>query len=203
MGQLLGRVVVRNSFPLHAAIIRDDIQTITNHLEAGYDVNKDAGEPPLCLACRIGNEKSVEALIKIENIDTDQEDKSGFTPLILAVYAGHVNIVKMLLHNNHVNVNKVSKSGATAFDVAIITGKYDIAQIIMDNPDFNVRIGATLDVIDEDPLLVHCRRLNKEAIKMMIRAGYNVDVMDQVRNAILGSFYLSRINRMEIIVCGM
>ena len=184
MGQLWGRVVVRNSFPLSAAILRDDIPTITNHVEAGYDVNTEGTEePPLCLACRIGNEKSVEALIKIENIDPDQEDRSGFTPLILAVYAGHGNIVKILLNNNYANVNKVSRSGATAFDVAIITGKYDIAQMIMDSPDFNVRVQAPLDVIDEDLLLVQSRRLNKEAIKLMIRAGYNMDVVDQVRKS--------------------
>jgi len=183
MGQFWGRIVMRNSFPLHAAIRRDDIKTITDHAEAGYDVGTE--EPPLCLACRLGNVKSVEALIKIENIDPDHEDRSGFTPLILAVYAGHINIVKMLLHNNYASVNKVSKSGATAFDVALITGKYDIAQMIMDNPNFNVRIGVTLDAIDEDPFLVHCRRLNKEAIKLMIRAGYNVDITDEVRTDLL------------------
>jgi len=173
-------VVTRSSLPLQAAIRRDDIKTITDHLEAGYDVNSvGTEEPPLCLACRIGNVKSVEALIKIENIDPDHEDRSGFTPLILAVYAGHINIVKMLLHNNYASVNKVSKSGATAFDVALITGKYDIAQMIMDNPDFNVRIRASMDVIDEDLLLVQSRRLNKEAIKLMIKAGYNIDITDQ------------------------
>lgn len=180
MGQLWGRAVARSSFPLQAAIRRDDVRSITDHIEAGYDVNNTgAEEPPLCLASRIGNEKSVEALINMESVDPDQEDRSGFTPLILAVYAGHVNIVKMLLKNNYVNVNKVSKSGATAFDVAIITGKYDIAQIIMDNPEFNVRIRASADVIDEDLLLVQSRRLNKEAIKIMIKAGYNIDITDE------------------------
>jgi len=170
---------VKPRFPLHTAIRQDDVESITNQLEAGY-VNKDSGEePPLCLACRIGNEKSVEALIKNDNIDTDEEDKSGFTPLILAVYAGHINIVKVLLQNNAVSINKVSKSGATAFDVALITGKFDIAKVIMDNPYFNVRIGTTLDVIDENPLFVHCRRLNKEAVKLMLKAGYNVDVVDE------------------------
>merc|ERR1712106_227745 len=168
---------MRNSFPLHAAIRIEDIKTIKDHAEAGYDVGTE--EPPLCLACRLGNVKSVEALIKIENIDPDQEDRSGFTPLILAVYAGHINIVKMLIHNNYASVNKVSKSGATAFDVALITGKYDIAQMIMDNPDFNVRIRASMDVIDEDLPLVQSRRLNKEAIKLMIKAGYNIDITDQ------------------------
>jgi len=176
MGQLWGRAVARNNFPLEAAIRREDVRSITSHLEAGYDAG--AEEPPLCLASRIGNEKSVETLMRQEIVDPDQEDRSGFTPLILAVYAGHINIVKMLLQNNYVNVNKVSKSGATAFDVAIITGKYDIAQLIMDNPEFNVRIRVP-DVIDEDLLLVQSRRLNREAIKIMIRAGYNIDITDE------------------------
>merc|ERR1719493_161993 len=48
----------------------------------------------------------------------------------------------------------------------------------MDNPEFNVRIRVP-DVIDEDLLLVQSRRLNREAIKIMIRAGYNIDITDE------------------------
>jgi len=179
MGQFWGRVVLRDNLPLHTAIRRDDIKTITDKVESGYDASKDDDEPPLCLACRIGNEKSVEALIQMENIDPEMEDKSGFTPLILAVYAGHLKIVKMLLLNSYVNVNKVSKSGATAFDVSIITGKYEIAEIIMDSPDFDMRISATKDVIDENLFLVQCRRLNREAIRLLIRAGCDIYSKDK------------------------
>ena len=119
------------------------------------------------------------------HLNPERKDRSGQTPLIHAVSAGHINIVKMLLHNSYASVNKASKSGATAFDVALITGKYDIAQMIMDIPDFNVRIGVTLDAIDEDLFLVHCRRLNKEAIKLMIRAGYNLEITDEVRTGLI------------------
>ena len=181
MGQVWGKVVLRDRIAsLQAAIRRNDIRSIANNLETGVNLDKSDEEPPLCLACRIGNEKSVEALIQMENIDPEQEDRSGFTPLILAVYAGHSKIVKMLLHNNYVDVNRVSSSGATAFEVSIITGKYEIAQIIMDSPGFNVRMGSYTDIIEENILLVQCRRLNKEAVSLMLRAGYDMDVEDEV-----------------------
>ena len=73
--------------------------------------------------------------------------------------------------------------------VALINGKYYIAQMIMDNPDFNLIIAVTLDTIHEDPFLVHCRKRKKEDIKLMIRAGYFMDIIDEVRTDLINNNY--------------
>ena len=84
-------------------------------------------------------------------------------------------------------------SGATAFDVALISSKFDIARKIMETETFDVRIVSRPDLVDEEvkfpnlsiitpvsqPLLMFCRRLNLEAVRLLVQAGHDVNTVDQ------------------------
>merc|ERR1712192_385627 len=93
------------------------------------------------------------------SLDLNQEDRSGFSPLVLAVYGGHTDVV-VTLTKRGVDVNRLCTSGATAFNVALITGGYQG------------------HYKDENPLLMYCRRLNLQAVKLLVRGGHAPDVVD-------------------------
>ena len=75
---------------------------------------------------------------------------------MLAVYGGHTSVVSLLLEGG-IDVNRVTSSGATAFDVALVAGKYEVAEMIAASVTFNVRQAAREEILDEHPLLLHCR----------------------------------------------
>lgn len=191
MGQLWARAQAKET-SIMSAIRRGDVEELARLLRVGTTVAEDE-EPALCLAARLGQTPCVSLLLEQETLDMLQEDRSGFSPLVLAVWGGHLDTVTALTDSDRVDVNKVCNSGATAFDVALISGKFNIAEKILGMKQFDVRTVSRPDLVDEQPLLMFCRRLNLAAVKLLLRAGDSLDTEDdEGRNAL---WYASLPNR--------
>jgi len=190
MGQILSYVYSEDTYPLHSAIKSNNIAQLSDLLNTTRDVNlrNEEGFTPLCLAARTGNEEAVSLLLNHPEIDVNSEDQSGSTALVLASFSGHATIVKKLIseENSGLDVNKITSARSTAFSVAHVVGNFDIAEIIMDCPRFDVKTAED----DEIALLGQTKRLNIEAVKVLICAGCDITMKDpKGRNAL---WYASR-----------
>jgi len=205
MGQLWARAQAKDSSIL-SAIRRGEVEELGRLVREGI-MQIEEEEPVLCLAARLGQTQCVNLLLEQETLDTGQEDRSGFSPLVLAVWRGHLDTVIALtdrstvLHNrsDRVDVNKVCSSGATAFDVALISGKFHIAERILGMKQFNVRTVSRPDLVDEQPLLMFCRRLNLDAVKLLLRAGDSLDIADEEGRSVLWHATLPNRTRRNLI----
>jgi len=183
MGQLWTRTQAKDS-SIMSAIRSGEVDTLVALLKEGFTQTEDE-EPVLCLAARLGQTQCVSLLLEQDTLDTRLEDRSGFSPLVLAVWGGHCDTVRALTDSGRVDINRVCSSGATAFDVALISGKFHIAETILRMEQFNVRTVSRPDLVDEQPLLMFCRRLNLEAVKLLLRAGDSLHTEDEEgRNAL-------------------
>ena len=73
------------------------------------NIQNNEGDTPLIVACRKGNYKSVELLLKQEKIDVNLKDGSGNSPLVAACGEGHIHVVKQLLTHKEIDKNFGSK----------------------------------------------------------------------------------------------
>ena len=114
-----GRVSRRAGAGLPAAIRDEDVAGIQAGLAGAGECG--AGEPLLCLACRLGRERSVTALLACSPASQlDREDCSGFTPLILATHAGHLSIVRLLLQQPAVGTSLPHQPGPSCGRIALV-----------------------------------------------------------------------------------
>jgi len=185
MGQILSYVYPEDTYPIHSAIKTKNIDQLRDLLNSAKDINlcNEEGFTPLCLAARMGNEEAVNLLLNHPEIDVNSEDQSGSTALVLATFSGHACIVKKLIYDetSKIDINKITSARSTAFSVAHVVGNFDIAEIIMDCPRFDVKTAED----DEIALLGQTKRLNIEAVKVLIRAGCDISMKDQKgRNAL-------------------
>ena len=65
----------------------------------------------LCEACRLGNLKEVEVILRNKEVDVNGRDKKGLTPLMIAVNLGHLDIVKRLLEVPEIELQKRVRIG--------------------------------------------------------------------------------------------
>ena len=79
--------------------------------------------PHLTLACAIGYEDAVKALLEEADVDVNARDTPyGLTPLMWAARMGHEAVVKQLLDNLDVDVNaKDTKDSLTSLSWAVKT----------------------------------------------------------------------------------
>ena len=126
-----------------------NIQVVTQHLNAGVDVNAQNtdGETPLLEATYGGHKNIVELLIS-KGADVNMKDDLGFTPVLWAAREGHKEIVELLISKG-ANLNARGRIiGATTLHYAAVNGHKEIVKILIKNAaDFNSK-----DMAGQTPL---------------------------------------------------
>ena len=87
---------------------------------------------PLMCACRKGNEKIFDVLVK-KKASVHTKGKGGVSPLLLACLNGNTNIVRKILAVQGVDLNtKYEKSGDTPMIIASNRGNAEIVEMLID-----------------------------------------------------------------------
>ena len=89
-----------------------------------------------CASC-FGIVEVVEALIKTEGCDIDQQDSEGFTALMWAARNGKEGVVGLLLAKHYVNPNIADRHGRTPLGWASYLGHAGVARLLLARDDIN------------------------------------------------------------------
>jgi hypothetical protein len=110
-------VVSKPKVDLHTAVIKNDVESVKQHIAYGSDLNEKepfGGSSPLISACVFGRTEIAKLLINAK-ADLNFQNNDGSTPLIAAAFFCRPEIVKMLL-DKKANKNIKNKYGQTAYD---------------------------------------------------------------------------------------
>ena len=110
----------------------DDIESVKNYIDAGYDINKqdNFGYTPLMYAIH-NNKIEIVKLLLNAGADINKQAINGYTALILSAFYNNIEIVKFLL-NAGVNIDKQNNSGHTALIYAAYNNNREIVELLLD-----------------------------------------------------------------------
>lgn len=160
--------------------------------ERGADINAE-GSPPLVRAAEGGHTQTLEYLHK-RGADINSTDKNGNTPLHLAAANGHYYAVNRLLRFK-ANPDLTNAHDETPLELAVQRGRHDIVRLLVEagtGIDAFTTIGlgnieALENVLAKNPdavnvvkrgrtpLHVACELGNIDAVKLLIKAGAQVN----------------------------
>lgn len=143
------------------AVNLDDVATVQQQLDRGYDVNSvdDSGDTLLVAAAREGSAKVVNLLIQ-RRAKVDTRIRSGDSAIMIAALKGHLGIVKALRAAGA----EIDHDGWTALHYAAFGGYTEICKFLLDqraNIDARAPNGAT-------PLMLAARQGHFEAAKLLV-----------------------------------
>ncbi|MDF1814532.1 MAG: ankyrin repeat domain-containing protein [Verrucomicrobiales bacterium] len=153
------------------AVLRDDTELALQLIETekNPDQQNRYGITPLHLACRNGNPKIVEALLKIgANPNPDRQNRQS--PLMTAARTGKPELVKLLLRHG-ANINYAGIRGQTALIWAAAEGHAEAVEVLIGagaDPNQVLASGFT-------PLLFAARNGKSEVVDVLLRAGVDVN----------------------------
>ena len=112
-------------FTLHAGTL----EVVQAMIDGGASLTaiKDK-ETPLNLACKLGKEGIVAALLAA-GAEPNQTKKDGGTALMAACHTGQLEVVQSLLDAGAI-VNMATTDGTTAFGIATVHGHKEVAALL-------------------------------------------------------------------------
>lgn len=123
----------------------------TDHNPRTGDTNVDLDRAfkDLLLACRAGDNETVDSLTLIPNMDVNQVDEWDYSPLILASLCGHFSIVELLLARGAVCDRDTFQGarciyGALNDEIRTLLLSYDITKKVDDNQPFLAHVSRLL-----------------------------------------------------------
>jgi ankyrin repeat protein len=152
----------------------DNTKAVLKLIRSVKNINTrgDDGMTPLQVAALVGNDKVVEALLKIDGIDVNAKDNDiRDAPIHQAIRAGKIECVKLLLAREEINVN-IKNDDDTPLYVAIYKSNEPIALELLKREDVDVNIP---NYVGETPLYEACRRKLFQIVKPLIEKGADVN----------------------------
>ncbi|XP_071636369.1 ankyrin repeat domain-containing protein 16 isoform X2 [Temnothorax longispinosus] len=128
-----------------------------------YLLNKD-GWTPLLIACRTGDEKAIDILLKHLPTCIDDRSNNGRSALHIAAFHGHERVINLLVASNANLLNARDSSGSSPLHEAVKHGNLDATKCI-------VSLGADvilLDNVDQTILHVAASTGNAEAVEYIL-----------------------------------
>lgn len=169
-----------NQKTIFKAISRGDYPVFYKIIKDGVDVNTVGRYNQSLLAAAV-NERRYEMVLLLlkKGADPNKTGKNGHgSPLIFAVDDRRLDITKMLLKAG-ANVNQVSKNGTTALVSAIQVSNFTLTEFLLKsgaNPNLKSKWGF--------PLHYAARSYSPEIIKLLLRYGAKVNVLNRGRTAL-------------------
>ena len=157
--------------PLHVAASTKSINAVKL---VGYcEVNSttESGDTPLHIACRKGNPKIVQYLVKELNCDPDIQNKYGELPLHIACTQASLEIVQLV---SNCDPNKKTSTGDTALHFACCRASFQKVSYLLEqvscNPDIQNAKGET-------PLHIACQKQDLQTIKLIGKFVHNPNLV--------------------------
>ena len=111
-------------------IKNNNIQSIKNYIDFGYDLNiDDYGYTPL-IYVSISNQIEIAKLLLNAGADVNIQNNTGSTALIYAAY-NNIEIIKLLL-NSDADIDKQNNRGNTALILAAYKNNREIVELLLD-----------------------------------------------------------------------
>ena len=119
--------------------IAEIVAAVLQMKEWEYNAVDCMGSTALTWATRGGQEETVKALLKQEDIDPNMADtQDGRTPLTRAVENGHEGLVKILLEREDTNPNTPdTKYGRTPLSWAVQCEHEEVVKVLLERGDIN------------------------------------------------------------------
>ena len=160
--------------PLHAAVVKGNMDITTLLVENGADANtlNYRRRSPLHEASERGRNETVELLLTYHSA-IDAQDDEGLTPLHLASLDGELDAVRTLLRHG-ASVETCRTSGWGPLASASLSGHSDIVHMLLEN-------GAIVDSRGNDgwtPLIAASRGGHTDIVRMLLEKGATVDSHD-------------------------
>ena len=112
-------------------IKNNNIQSIKNYIDFGYDLNiDDYGYTPL-IYVSISNQIEIAKLLLNAGADVNIQNNTGSTALIYAAYNNNIEIIKLLL-NSDADIDKQNSAGRTALMSAAYNNNREIIELLLD-----------------------------------------------------------------------
>ena len=171
-----------NNQDIFKYIYKDDIQSVKNYIDSGYDLNIKEDEydcTPLIYATKYKRVEIIKLLLNA-GADTNIQNNVGDTALIIAAY-DNIEIVKLLLSVG-ADINKQNKYGNTALiRVVSNNNNNEITELLL-------YAGSDIDKQNDEgetALICAAYNNNKENIELLLN--YHAD--EFILNNYGGSFY--------------
>ena len=121
-----------NSQDIFTYIYNDDIQSVKNYIDSGYNLNikEYTGITPFIYAT-INNNIEIVKLLLNAGADIDKQDNYGNTALIAATFYNNIEIVELLL-NAGADINKQNNRGYTALINSARSNYREIVELLLD-----------------------------------------------------------------------
>ena len=157
--------LVDRCISLGASLYKNLTSTDINHVNL-------LGWTPLTSACRSGDLKTVETLLKTNTIDVNKTTSQGDIPLIIASILGHTQIAQALLQSDSIDPNQTGLEGNTPLLFAILQGHLEIAEILLKNDKTDIN---KANNSGWTPLIAASYKGDLEAVKTLLKAS-QIDV---------------------------
>ncbi len=128
---ILAQEIVKPGIGLHEAVLKEDLETIKLHINAGSDLNiaePTGGSSPLITASVFGKTKAALLLIEA-GADVNFKNNEGSTVLHSAAFFCHTEIVKALIENG---VDKKIRNNAGSTALESVSAPFELVEGIYD-----------------------------------------------------------------------
>jgi len=185
--------------PIWTAAATGDLQTLTDLLDAGTDINSadPQGSTPLLVAVLFGQIEAVKLLIE-KGADLNANNTYGATALHIAALFGRVEVVELLLTKG-ADKEIRDQSGATTLD--LVAGEFsvelkgliqliaqsfqvpaDMSQIEAARPQIAKLLGKPTSTTNNPQIWIAIALGDVEAVKQILAAGTDVNVREPANN---------------------
>lgn len=159
---------------------KEELSTIQNQLEKGYDINQkdESNETLLHEASWSGNIELVKFLVE-KGADINAQNSELKTPLHIASYKGNLEIAKFLIEKK-VNINALDKNQRTPLRRAIGKNNLLMAKLLLEN-------GANINLGKEPKSLFvpAVRKGNLEMVKLLLQYDQGQKIFENTKNDLL------------------
>lgn len=161
--------------PLHIAVAEQQIETVTNLIDQGTNVNAQDDQndiSPLHIAVKFRNEEIIKLLLNA-SADVNVKDKNWNTPLHIAVESQSTNIVKLLLDAG-ADVDAENLNG-TPLHTSVNCGNSNMISLLL-NAGANVHALGSFGI---GILHAAVKSENENILKMLLDAGADINARDE------------------------
>ena len=162
---------VQASFELHLVYAQHvlDKQSFT------WRIDGDQANKMLLEAAAAGNEKKIEELLQILEIDINVKNENDETPLHEAAKSNNSAVIKLLLGQENIQVNAQDKQGYTPLSIAIEQNNTASISSLLESTKTDVNIKTKWG---SSPLHLAIQKDNQELVEDLIAKGANVNATD-------------------------